>query len=52
MTDVECPFCKETGFDLIGLKIHYIRFWCDEYNKTPVEHEFAIPILKEAENEA
>lgn len=31
--DVCCPFCKETGFDLIGLKIHIERGWCEVYNE-------------------
>lgn len=29
---VECPFCHETNFDLIGLKLHFERGWCDVYN--------------------
>lgn len=24
----ECPFCHETDFDLIGLKMHIQRGWC------------------------
>ena len=27
-----CPFCKETDFDAIGLKMHFERGWCEEYN--------------------
>ncbi len=30
---VLCPFCKEPGFDLPGLKDHLSNY-CDEYNKT------------------
>jgi len=26
-----CPFCKESDFDLIGLKIHFT--WCDKYQE-------------------
>ena len=28
-----CPFCEETDFDLIGLKLHLIR-WCQVYAET------------------
>ncbi len=34
---VSCPFCGETGFDLIGLKMHFERAWCDSYEETPRE---------------
>jgi len=27
-----CPFCEETDFDDIGLKIHLLRGWCDVFN--------------------
>lgn len=30
----QCPFCKELDFDLRGLKTHYERGRCDEYNTT------------------
>jgi hypothetical protein len=30
---VECPFCKEGDFDLIGLKMHIERHWCDAYEE-------------------
>jgi hypothetical protein len=33
--DIECPFCHEKGFDLIGLKIH-IENYCEIYAITPV----------------
>jgi hypothetical protein len=29
---VTCPFCGETDFDLIGLKIHFTRGWCEVYD--------------------
>lgn len=32
---VICPFCDEKDFDLIGLKMHFLRGWCDKYNETP-----------------
>lgn len=29
---IVCPFCNEDDFDLIGLKLHLLR-WCDAYNE-------------------
>ena len=29
-----CPFCKEEDYDLIGLKCHFERGYCEEYNQT------------------
>lgn len=26
---LSCPFCNEPGFDLVGLKMHLIRGWCE-----------------------
>jgi len=38
--DVTCPFCKEKGFDLIGLKYHFEMGYCKPYNDTlTVEEE-------------
>lgn len=36
---IECPFCKDSGFDLIGLKAHFENGFCDEYEHiiTPME---------------
>ena len=31
---VICPFCKETDFDLVGLKSHLLHGDCDIFNKT------------------
>lgn len=30
---VTCPFCKESDFDLIGLKYHLQQGHCDMYNE-------------------
>ena len=30
--DVICPFCGEGDFDLVGLKMHLLRGWCDKLN--------------------
>ena len=32
-----CPFCKMNDFDRIGLKLHYERGYCDDYNDTPMQ---------------
>jgi hypothetical protein len=40
--NIICPFCNEDGFDLIGLKIHLIRY-CSMYEETPLAdhiHEY------------
>ena len=29
---VSCPFCGEEDYDLIGLKMHFLNGWCDEFN--------------------
>ena len=31
--DGVCPFCAEGEFDLVGLKGHLLRGWCDKFNK-------------------
>jgi len=33
-SDIICPFCQAKDFDLIGLKIHFVRGHCEAYNKT------------------
>lgn len=32
--DVSCPFCGETGFDLVGLKSHLVNGDCAQWNET------------------
>lgn len=32
--DVTCPFCKDDGFDLAGLKNHLEHGDCEIFNKT------------------
>jgi hypothetical protein len=29
---LSCPFCGEDDFDLIGLKMHLIRGWCEAFD--------------------
>ena len=36
---IECPFCGEKDFDLIGLKIHLLRGWCDVFEVTDIGPE-------------
>lgn len=38
MSSVSCPFCKEEGFDLVGLKWH-LRAHCEVYEKTESPYE-------------
>jgi len=32
--DINCPFCGESEFDLIGLKSHFENGDCEKYNST------------------
>jgi hypothetical protein len=32
--DVECPFCHDKGFDLIGLKAHLVNGYCGVFDST------------------
>jgi len=34
--NIQCPFCRETEFDLIGLKGHFEKGYCEVYEKTEV----------------
>lgn len=36
LAPVACPFCDETDFDLIGLKLHLTRGHCNVFNDTPM----------------
>jgi len=31
--EIICPFCGDSGYDLLGLKIHIEGKWCESYNK-------------------
>ncbi len=31
---MRCPFCNEDDFDLIGLKIHFLRGHCEVFEQT------------------
>lgn len=35
--EIVCPFCGDDDFDKIGLKIHFERGHCDEYEETPTQ---------------
>lgn len=37
-SDATCPFCGEADFDLIGLKGHLQRGWCEAFNECDREH--------------
>ncbi len=36
-TEITCPFCQETDFDLQGLHDH-ISLYCDEFHKIETDH--------------
>lgn len=31
--NITCPFCHDSDFDLIGLKLHLANGWCDPFNE-------------------
>ena len=31
---IKCPFCGEDGFDLKGLKSHFLNGDCEQFNNT------------------
>jgi uncharacterized Zn-finger protein len=33
MSSVVCPFCGEDDFDLLGLKFHLVRGWCETFEQ-------------------
>ena len=35
---INCPFCHEPDFDLVGLKHHFEKGYCDIYNNTDFYH--------------
>lgn len=37
--EVNCPFCGERDFDLIGLKYHLENGYCDEYEEIDLLEE-------------
>lgn len=36
---LSCPFCGEDDFDLVGLKRHLSRGWCEVFENTDKETE-------------
>ena len=36
---VQCPWCGEDDFDLVGLKLHILQGWCDAYDATTIEDQ-------------
>lgn len=37
LIELVCPFCNEQDFDLIGLKIHLIKGYCDKFNELVID---------------
>ena len=46
-SDIQCPFCKETDFDLIGLKLHLIMGYCQQFLDTPVVDDDVTKVKEE-----
>lgn len=36
---IQCPFCHEKDFDLLGLKYHLELGWCEIYTKLVLDKE-------------
>lgn len=34
---MKCPFCLEDDFDLFGLKLHFIKNYCEIFSKDEPE---------------
>lgn len=53
MSDIICPFCKEKGYDLIGLKYHLLQGYCKVFNSviTPEEETALKNKIKENRND-
>lgn len=50
-SNITCPFCGKTGFDLIGLKDH-LEQNCDVYSGTlSIEEERRLMKVRKATNE-
>ena len=53
-SNLKCCFCGDTGFDLLGLKMHYVKNYCEQYDEICLEsyvkpgfHEFSETKAKE-----
>jgi len=33
---INCPFCNDDDYDLIGLKMHLLRGWCEKFDTLKV----------------
>lgn len=38
MEYIKCPWCREDGFDLIGLKSHVLKSECEVFEATEMIH--------------
>jgi hypothetical protein len=48
MEDIKCSFCGEDGFDLVGLKLHLIRYY-DAYTNLNIHgHGIIVSMSREA----
>ena len=47
---IQCPFCGEKDFDLVGLKVHLLRF-CEKFENTEVTHHGCFSLIPDEEGE-
>ena len=45
---IQCPFCGEKDFDLVGLKVHLLRF-CEKFENTEVTHHGCFSLIPDVE---
>lgn len=46
--DLDCPFCRDTDFDLPGLKHHLLSGYCDAFHQTPTLDDAVAQRLRDA----
>lgn len=39
---ISCPFCRESDFDLIGLKLHILNGWYEVFNELETVDDDAV----------
>lgn len=44
--DIICPFCEDEDFDLIGLKLHINRGWCEVFEKLETDRKYRLVFNK------
>lgn len=49
---IECPFCHEKDFDLVGLRLHLVQGHCDIYEEMPTVNPVRTQKLEAAKKKA